>query len=142
MFEPARPEDLPLLREHIQRMRLDGEGLAPEQFVLVRRDGEITAFGRIKPYRECFELGTVGVLESARGQGLGEAVVRELIRRFPVREVWITTDLPAYFERFGFVRVEDGIPPELSDKLGRICGTLRQNVGAMRLVKSDSPGAP
>jgi N-acetylglutamate synthase-like GNAT family acetyltransferase len=137
MFEPARPEDLPQLREHIQRLRLDGENLAPEQFLVVRREGRVVAFGRIKPYRACHELGSVGVLESERGQGLGEAMVRELIRRFPSRDVWITTDLQGYFERFGFVRVEEGVPAELSEKLSRICGSLRQNVVAMRLVKSD-----
>ena len=93
------------------------------------------AFGRIKPYRECHELGSVGVVEEARGQGLGEQVVRELIRRFPDREVWITTDLVEWFERLGFQRASDGVPAELQDKLGRICGTLRDNVVAMLLVK-------
>lgn len=136
MFDSVRPEDMPFIRDCIQRFRLDGEHVAPEQFIALRREGRIVAFGRIKPYRACHELGSVGVLEEARGQGLGEQVVRELIRRFPDREVWITTDLVGYFERLGFQRVTEGVPAELRDKLGRICGTLRDNVVAMKLVKS------
>lgn len=91
----------------------------------------------MKPYGGgVFELGTVGVLESERGKGWGDRVVRELIRRFPTREVYITTDLTAYFERFGFQRMDpQKVPAPLQDKLTRICGTLRDGVVAMALVK-------
>src|SRR5688572_12276488 len=114
MFEPARDDDLPFIREHVQRFRLDGEHLAAEQFIVAREGGRIVAFGRVKPYGGgVFELGTVGVVEPERGQGWGDRVVRELIRRFPTREVYITTDLTAYFERFGFRRTESGVPAPL-----------------------------
>jgi N-acetylglutamate synthase-like GNAT family acetyltransferase len=136
MFEPARDDDLPFIREHVQRFRLDGERLAAEQLIVAREGGRIVAFGRVKPYDgTVYELGTVGVVESERGKGWGDRVVRELISRFPTREVYITTDLTAYFERFGFKRMETGVPPPLADKLQRICGTLRQGVVAMVLVK-------
>lgn len=91
----------------------------------------------MKPYGGgVFELGTVGVLEPERGKGWGDRVVRELIRRFPTREVYITTDLTAYFERFGFRAMEPAaVPAPLQDKLKRICGTLRDGVVAMVLAK-------
>ena len=136
MFEPATDDDLTAIREHVQRFRLDGEHLAREQFIVAREHGHLVAFGRVKPYGGgVFELGTVGVLESERGKGWGDRVVRELIRRFPTREVYITTDLTAYFERFGFRRMESGVPAPLADKLKRICGTLRQGVVPRVLVK-------
>ena len=50
--------------------------------------------------------------------------MRELISRFPQDEVYITTDLPAYFERLGFLRTEI-LPPELEDKISRVCESLR-----------------
>lgn len=134
MFEPAREEDMPFIRDCVQRFRLDGEHLEPSQLIVLRREGRIVAFGRIKPYPDCFELGTVGVVEEERGKGLGEQVVRELIRRFPSRDVWITTDLTDYFARFGFAPADD-VPASLRDKLARICGTLRDNVVAMKRVK-------
>lgn len=137
MFEPATDDDLTAIREHVQRFRLDGERLAADQLIVARDQGRLVAFGRIKPYGGgVFELGTVGVLESERGKGWGDRVVRELIRRFPAREVYITTDLTAYFERFGFRRLPpDQVPAPLADKLKRICGTLRDGVVAMVLLK-------
>src|SRR5262245_58255006 len=136
MFQPATDDDLTAIREHVQRFRLDGEHLAAEQFIVAREGGRLVAFGRVKPYGGgVFELGTVGVMESERGKGWGDRVVHELIRRFPNREVWITTDLTAYFERFGFRKVDSGVPAPLVDKLKRICGTLREGVMAMVLVK-------
>lgn len=137
MFEPATDDDLTAIREHVQRFRLDGEHLAADQFIVAREHGRLVAFGRVKPYGGgVFELGTVGVLESERGKGWGDRVVRELIRRFPTREVFVTTDLTAYFERFGFRPMEPAaVPGPLQDKLKRICGSLRDGVVPMVLVK-------
>ncbi|HET9477637.1 MAG TPA: pyridoxal-phosphate dependent enzyme [Dehalococcoidia bacterium] len=127
---PAGPEDLPFIQETIERLRLDPEHLDPAQFITLRRDGRIVAFGRIKPYQATYELGSVAVVEEARGHGLGEAVVRELVRSFPQDEVYITTDLPAYFERMGFLRTEI-LPSELEDKIARVCDGLRPGTVGM-----------
>jgi N-acetylglutamate synthase-like GNAT family acetyltransferase len=137
MFEAARDEDMPFIRECVQRFKLDGENLEAGQFIVAREAGQIVAFGRVKPYGDqVHELGSVGVVESQRGKGWGDRVVRELIRRFPADEVFITTDLAAYFERFGFRRLDPAdVPRPLQDKLARICGSLRQGVVAMRLLR-------
>ena len=127
---PATDEDLPLIRECIARFRLDDENLAAGQFIVAREAGRVVAFGRIKPYAEVYELGSVGVLEDARGRGLGDSIVTELLRRFPVRTVYITTDLPAYFARFGFRPLPDP-PAEIAAKLRGICNRLRSGVIAM-----------
>lgn len=118
-FTPATAADMAFIAETIERLRLDGERLAPEQFITLRRDGRIIAFGRIKPYEKTYELGSVAVIEEERSQGLGEQMTRELIRRFPQDEVYISTDLPVYYERLGFLRTEF-LPPELVDKLERV----------------------
>ena len=111
-IRPATEDDLPFIREMVERLRLDGEDLQPEQFITLRHDGHVAAFGRIKPYHETHELGCVAVVEDERGRGLGERIVRELISRFPQDEVFITTDIPEYFERLGFLRSEI-LPPEI-----------------------------
>ena len=130
----ATSDDLPFIRDTVARLRLDGERLEPQQFVVVRREGAgITAFGRIKPYRETYELGCVAVVEGERGRGWGELVVRELINRFPQDEVFVTTDLPEYFERLGFLRTEL-LPPELEEKMARVEGVVRSGVVGMRYV--------
>ena len=133
--ELARPEDMAAIEECVRRFRLDDERLAAEQFVVVREGGRIVAFGRIKPYATVHELGCVGVLEEERGRGFGALVVRELIRRFPTPEVWITTDLPAWFARFGF-QTSDYPPQELEEKLDGICSRLRTGVVAMSLRRN------
>lgn len=135
VFTPATADDMPFVRATIERMRLDGEHVEIEQFIVVREAGAILAFGRVKPYGGgVFELGSVGVIEAARGRGLGEAVVRELIRRFPTDDVWITTDLTAWFERLGFRAVDRAATPApLVEKLERICGKLREGVIPMHL---------
>src|SRR4051812_29175588 len=101
---PASEEDMAFVREHIARFHLDPERLEARQFTIFWDDDRIVAFGRVKPYADgTCELGGVGVVEEVRGRGVGELVVRTLIRAFPVEDVWITTDLPGWFERFGFV---------------------------------------
>ncbi|MCH8346292.1 MAG: GNAT family N-acetyltransferase, partial [Chloroflexi bacterium] len=115
----ATSDDLPFIRDTVARLRLDGERLEPQQFIVVRREGAgIIAFGRIKPYRETYELGCVAVVEGERGRGWGELVVRELVNRFPQDEVYVTTDVPEFFERLGFLRTEI-LPRELDEKLDR-----------------------
>jgi threonine dehydratase len=127
---PAAPHDLTFIRETIERLRLDPERLDAAQFITLRSDGRILGFGRVKPYENTYELGSVAVVEEERGHGWGEVIVRELIRRFPQDEVYITTDLPAYFERFGFLRTEI-LPPELEDKISRVCEGLRPGTVGM-----------
>jgi N-acetylglutamate synthase-like GNAT family acetyltransferase len=126
----ATEADLPSIQDTVVRLRLDGEDLRAEQFIVVEEGGRTVAFGRIKPYRRTYELGCVAVIEDRRDQGIGELVVRELIRRFPQRCVYVTTDLPDYFERLGFVRTK-ALPRELSDKIGRVEGKLRSGVVGM-----------
>lgn len=51
-------------------------------------------------------------------------------------EVFVTTDIPSYFEKLGFKIVKNG-PPELEEKICRVCKKkLRQNVVLMRYRRS------
>ena len=126
----ATEADLSFIQKTVARLRLDNEDLCAEQFIVVEEGERAVAFGRIKPYRRTFELGCVAVVEDRRNQGLGELVVRELIRRFPQRRVYVTTDIPDYFQRLGFVRTK-ALPRELSEKIGRVEGKLRSGVVGM-----------
>lgn len=132
-FTPAGPDDLPFIRGQLERERLDTERLQPAQFITIREDGHIVGFGRIKPYEHTYELASVWVAEGRRGKRLGELITRELVRRFPQDEVYLTTDaavgLPAYYERLGFLRTQI-LPDELVAKIKRVCESLnREAVG-------------
>jgi len=127
---PGTPQDLPFIQQTIERLRLDAEDLQPSQFLMLRRGREIIGFGRIKPYRNTFELGCLAVVEEERGRGWGEQIVRELIDRFPQDEVYITTDIPVYFERLGFLQTEV-LPQEIEAKIARVCRSLRPGTVGM-----------
>ena len=92
--------------------------MRPEQFLTLRREGRIIAFGRIKPHRHTCELGCVAVVEEERGEGWKHLIVQELVRRFPQDEVYVITDRPEHFQRLGFLRTEI-LPPELEAKVRR-----------------------
>lgn len=133
----GRTEDLPFIRRGAAAWRLDDERLAARQFVVaVDEAGRRVGFGRVKPYEGFHELGTVGVAPRWRGRGVGELIVRRLIRDFPDRVVWITTDLIAYFERFGF-RLRARGPLELGAKI-RDCRREkgRRGMKLMSLLKT------
>lgn len=129
-FSAATEADMPFIREAAERMVLDTGNLSADQFITVRRDGKIIGFGRIRPYNETYELATVGVVEEHRNNGLGEAIARELIRRFPQDEVYVVTDLVKYWERLGFLRT-DVLPRELAQKREEACATLRPGAVGM-----------
>jgi N-acetylglutamate synthase-like GNAT family acetyltransferase len=131
----AAQADLPFIQGMVARLRLDNEDLRVEQFIVVEEGERTVAFGRIKPYRRTFELGCVAVVEDRRNRGIGELVVRELIRRFPQRRVYVTTDIPEYFECLGFVHTK-ALPRELSEKIGRVEGKLRSGVVGMVYSKT------
>ena len=137
----ATPADMPLIEECVRRFRLDDEDLRPEQFVVVREDDRIVAFGRIRPHGAVYELGCVGVLEQERGRGLGALVVRELVDRFPAREVYLTSDAPGYFERFGFQQIQNA-PAEIVAKIVRVCDRLRPGTVAMVLHRPTARPSP
>jgi len=119
-MRPASPDDMLYITECIDRFKLDDEDLDFRQFIVAADGNEIAGFGRIRPHKEVYELGCVGVIESRRNQGISRIIVEHLINVFPSDDVYITTDLIRYFERLGFRHVESS-PEELIEKLERVC---------------------
>ena len=109
-----------MIESYVEKFRLDNENLKFEQFIVAERNESIIGFGRIKPYQHCFELGCVAVLEAYRRRAIGSAIVKKLIKDFPSDDIWITTDIPESFQRFGFQSATDA-PQEILDKIERVC---------------------
>lgn len=122
----AFPADMPFITEHIGKFRLDNEDMDYQQFVVSVEGDKVIGFGRIRPHREIVELGSVGVIEGRRDEGIGTMIVKHLVDIFPANEVYITTEIPGYFERLGFTRVEPG-PGELIEKLRGVCRSKGRN---------------
>lgn len=128
----ASPDDMPFIKECIERFRLDDEDLDYRQFIVAVDGKDIVGFGRIRPHKEVYELGCVGVVEERRGHGTGKMIIEYLIKEFPVDKVYVTTDLIEYFEKFGFKKIEPG-PKDLVEKLERVCKS-KCRVGAVVMV--------
>lgn len=126
--------DMPAIVQMIGEFDLDYENLKPEQFWIIEENGELVAFGRLKPYPDAVELGSVGVRKDYRNKGYGKKMVQALMERAPA-EVWITTDLRDYFRQFGFVE-SNAMPVSIKNKLERFCHfTCRTNIAAMVYYK-------
>ncbi len=130
----ASPDDMPFIREHLVRFMLDDEDLDHRQFVVALEGREIVGFGRIIPHREVYELGGVGVVESRRNRGIGTIIVEHLKSIFPSDDVYIITDIPGYFEKLGFRKIENA-PEELLKKIERVCKTKCRRDAVVMLYK-------
>ncbi|MBI3753699.1 MAG: GNAT family N-acetyltransferase [Deltaproteobacteria bacterium] len=139
-IRPSTPDDMLFIKKCIERFRLDDEDLDYRQFVVAAESKEIVGFGRIRPHEEVYELGCVGVVEDRRNQGIGKMIIEHLINNFPTNEVYITTDLIEYFEKFGFKKIAPG-PKELAEKLERVCKSkCREGAVAMVFNRKEYSG--
>lgn len=122
-LRPAKMSDMPAIVRMIGEFDLDYENLKHEQFWVIEENGQIVAFGRLKPYPDTVELGSVGVRKDYRNKGYGKKMVEGLMEKAP-KEVWITTDLKDYFRKFGFAESE-AMPESIKNKLERFCHFTR-----------------
>ena len=111
----ASQVDINLIESYLEDFYLDKEKLSPAQFLIAEVDENLAGFGRIKSYSSFYELSSLGVLEEYRNKGVGEKLIKHLIDTVPADEVWITTRIADYFQKFGFQEV-DNPPEELKQK--------------------------
>lgn len=131
----ATHKDMPAIVRMIGEFGLDYENLSVEQFIVAEDGSVMVGFGRLKPSPDAAEIGCIGVLRDRRKEGIGRLIVEELIQRGPA-EVWITTNIPQYFEALGFARSAPA-PPSIEQKLTRFRELLgRRNVVAMKRTKT------
>lgn len=100
---------------YIKDFELDDRSLHPDEFVAAFRNSELVGFGRLRRHPDCLELGSLGVVTSYRRQGIGKAVVSELIDRAN-KDLYLVCIIPSYFAPFGFRTVQT-YPAALENKL-------------------------
>ncbi len=123
-IRPAQATDQPtitrIIREAgINRMSLDWhrfviaeDGTDPKD--LGKPFGSIVGIGQIKPHGDgSRELASIAVIPERRGQGIGSAIIRELLAREKgVLYLTCRAPLEAYYARFGFRRIaREEMPP-------------------------------
>lgn len=122
-IEKASPQDMEKILFYLEEYNLDWENPSFEQFIIARIDKNLAGFGRIKPYKSLYELGSIGVIEEYRGKGIGEKIITQLIKTCNANEIWLVTKIPDYFKKFGFF--ESLTPPdEIIQKSKRVCSNV------------------
>jgi len=121
-------EDQPTIRQIVRAANINPTGLDWPRFTVAENDGAIVGVGQLKPHRDgTRELASIAVIPHRRGQGIGTAVIEELLRR-EKGTVHLTcrSQLQGYYERFGFRRLETrDYPPYFARRMPMINAFLR-----------------
>lgn len=131
---PADHFDFPEIIELLEELHLDLDHLDPEQFVVSLVDDAVVGAGRVLEYDNALELCSVGVLPDFRGKGIGRSIVRDLLKQYQGQSVYVVTDIPDFFSRFGFVPVED-FPDEIASKRQKCLSELDCQLAQVMLAK-------
>nr|CAI77907.1 acetyltransferse [Guillardia theta] len=77
----ATDKDLDTIREMVTKENMNFLFLNPADFLIAEADDEIVGIGQIRSLGKSFELASLVVREDMRGQGIGTALVEELLAR-------------------------------------------------------------
>ena len=96
-FRQGLPADAPLIRQSMQEARMNPTFLNPANFIVAEQNDQgkgkeketgltVAGFGQVRPVaganERVWELASVYVLPSARGQGVGSQIVAKLVQDF------------------------------------------------------------
>lgn len=111
----ATAADAAAIRKLIYKVRINPTNLDWQRFIVARDDsGRMLGCGQIKPHKDgTFELASIAVQPAFQDQGIGRAIILELLASSP-RPLYLTCrgPLEAYYQKFGFRPVrDDEVPP-------------------------------
>ncbi len=128
----ATVEDQPTIRQIVRAANINPTGLEWPRFIVAEDGGAdggaIVGVGQVKPHRDgTRELASIAVIPARQGQGLGSAIINELLRReWGIVHLTCRSQLQGYYERFGFKRLEPrDYPPYFARRLPMINAFLR-----------------
>lgn len=117
-IRPATVDDLASIETLLHQCGLPVVGVSDhlQDFVVAMEGSTMCGCGGIEHYRDAALLRSIAVAEHARGSGVGQRIVSQLVaacHSLQVRSlVLLTTTAENYFTRQGFVRVaRDDVPP-------------------------------
>ncbi len=99
---------------HIREYELDNRDLQQQQFTVAIRENKLVGFGRLRTHPDCMELCSLGVVTDYRKQGIGKAIVQELIKK-AIHSIYLVCIIPDFFKPFGF-RETEKYPASILDK--------------------------
>ncbi len=114
-FRTPTEQEFLQIRNFIFQFELDDRNLKQEEFTAAFRKDELVGFGRLREHSDCIELCSLGVVTEHRRQGIGKAIVSELIKRTN-NSIHLVCIIPDFFIPFNFKIVTE-YPFSIQDKL-------------------------
>jgi len=124
----ATIEDQPTIRQIVRAANINPTGLDWPRFIVAEDGGAIVGVGQVKTHRDgTRELASIAVSPTRQGQGVGSAIIQELLRReHGTVHLTCRSQLQGYYERFGFKRLEKrDYPPYFARRMPMINAFLR-----------------
>lgn len=124
----AAVNDAATIRRIVRAANINPSGLDWPRFVVAEDAGKIVGVGQVKQHRDgTRELASIAVIPARQAQGIGSAIIRELLsREAGIVHLTCRSGLQGYYERFGFVRLEPrGYPPYFARRLPVLNAFLR-----------------
>ena len=108
-IRPATQADQPTIRRMIREAGINPMSLKWPNFLVAEEDGLTVGVGQVKRHGDGSpELASLAVVPDRQGQGIGSALVRQLMARHEGEFLYLTcrSQLQGYYERFGFRRLQ------------------------------------
>lgn len=119
------------------RFDLDSNDMNFRDFIVAEDEGRIAGFGRLIERGNVTELGTIGVVEEFRKRDVASKIIKELIDRADkTKDLYLTTLIPEFFEKFGFVIIDTPPPQSMIRKIEYCEGCMKVGCTVMKLKKS------
>ena len=148
IIRPATETDQQIIRKLVRQARLNPLGLDYRRFVVATDHDRIVGAGQIKSHRDkSRELASLVVLDQYQNQGIGGAIVDDLIS-YETGSLYLfcLDELAGYYERFGFsIATRKVIPPRMKRLLvlttvfGKLASILERRTVKIIAMKRPFP---
>ncbi|HEX2695169.1 MAG TPA: GNAT family N-acetyltransferase [Acidobacteriota bacterium] len=99
----AGAEDRDRVTAFARKHGMANAGMEEDAFLLAEDGGRLAGVIGLKKHPDCLELCALCVEDADRGTGLGRILVEEVVR-LAGGPIHLTTIIPGFFEKCGFVR--------------------------------------
>ena len=114
-FKTPNNKEFEQIQQFIHEYELDNRELKAEEFSIALRNNELTGFGRLRIHSDCIELCSLGVVTNKRKQGIGKAIVNELLKQ-KTKNIYLVCIIPDFFIPFGF-KIISNYPESIQAKM-------------------------
>ncbi len=127
VIRPGVAADQFAIKMIVRAAWLNPTGLDWPRFLVAEASDGLIGVGQVKPHRDgSRELASIAVVPEWQGQGVGTAIVRELLASEAgvLHLMCVSTNAP-FYERFGFRRIDRHEMPPYFRRMARLAGVFQ-----------------